>query len=90
MLGIPNSSPFYQRQAECGYREGAGAGERRAVITVAGRAAAGLGCAWLGRLTMRRGGVGLGADWSNRQSQVVEGRYSCVAMGVACKQQIAQ
>lgn len=49
MLGIPNCSPFYQRQAECGYREGAGDRGRRAVITTeAGRAAAALGCAWLG------------------------------------------
>jgi hypothetical protein len=39
--------PFYQRQAECGYRGGAGDRGRRAVITEAGRAP-GLGCAWLG------------------------------------------
>lgn len=35
-LGIPNSSPFYQRQAECGYREGAGGRGRRAVMAEAG------------------------------------------------------
>ena len=88
MRGIPYSSPFYQRQAECGYREGAGGRGRRAVITEAKQDRTGqdrtgqdqdglLRCVGLrlaGRLTMRRGGVGPKADRSNRQSQVVEGR----------------
>jgi hypothetical protein len=104
--GIPYSSPFYQRQAECGYREGAGGRGRRAVITEAGarkdrtKTGSCVGLRLAGRLTMRRGGVGPKADRSNRQSQVVEGSAArlkvpsmlllAVTMGVACKQQVPE
>lgn len=61
MRGIPYSSPFYQRQAECGYREGAGGRGRRAVITEARKdrtrtktkTGSCVGVRLAGRLTMR-------------------------------------